>query len=72
MPPLHTVVNLLVENATLFDVSANRVEFGPGADAVGYVSTALGYETTANGFISTALGYLTTDGNFTPQWAMKP
>ena len=53
---LDVVGNVLVENATLFDVSAQRVALGVNANASGYYSTALGYYTTASGYHSTALG----------------
>ncbi len=57
---LDVVGNVLVENATLFDVSATRVALGVNANASGSYSTALGYNTTASGQSSTALGYNTT------------
>lgn len=63
--PLYVVGNVLVENATFFDVSALRVGIGVGADAAGYISTALGYYTTASGFVSTAMVAQTTaSGNY--------
>jgi len=61
---LDVVGNVLVENATLFDVSAVRVALGVGANASGYGSIALGYGTTASGQYSTALGYGTTASGY--------
>jgi len=57
---LDVVGNVLVENATLFDVSATRVALGVNANASGNDSIALGYASTASGSASTALGVDTT------------
>ncbi|MCX6925444.1 MAG: hypothetical protein NT154_19885 [Verrucomicrobia bacterium] len=76
---LDVVGNVLVENATLFDVSAHQVALGDYAGASGWGSsaigsfatasgngaTALGNNTTASGTWSTAMGSLTTaSGNY--------
>jgi hypothetical protein len=53
------VGNVVVENATLFNVSAQRVTLGLNANASGLASIAMGNGTTASGSSSTALGYLT-------------
>jgi hypothetical protein len=53
---LDVVGNVLVENAGLFDVSAQQVAIGAGAAAAGANSIALGYEATAEGVNSVALG----------------
>ena len=58
--PLDVVGNVVVENATLFNVNATHVALGSEASASGIYSTALGYYTTASGGASTALGYSTT------------
>ena len=57
---LDVVGNVLVENATLFDVSAVRVAMGVQASATGYYSLALGNFATATGPWSIALGYYTS------------
>ena len=57
---LDVVGNMLVENATLFDVSAVRVALGVNANASGNDSTALGPYATASSYDSTALGYGST------------
>ena len=60
--PLDVVGNVLVENATSFQVESGQVALGTGAAAEAYISTALGYYTTASGFGATAMGALTTAG----------
>ncbi len=54
---LHVVGDVLVEDAALFDVSAQRVALGIEANASGEASSALGYGATASGYHSLALGY---------------
>jgi len=58
--PLDVVGNVVVENASLFDIHSTHVALGSGTTASGYYSTALGYYTTASGYDSTALGAGTT------------
>jgi hypothetical protein len=57
---LDVVGNVLVENATLFEVNAQRVALGFHSAASGIGSAALGYACTADGNYSTALGDNTT------------
>ena len=53
---LDVVGNVLVENATLFDVNAQRVALGMNANASGAESAALGYNAIASGNYSMTLG----------------
>ena len=57
---LDVVGNVVVENATLFNVNASHVALGENTISSGIYSTALGASTTASGDTSTALGYHTT------------
>ncbi|HEX9045602.1 MAG TPA: tail fiber domain-containing protein, partial [Verrucomicrobiae bacterium] len=54
---LDVVGNVLVENANLFDVSANRIALGYNANASGDYSISLGGAATASGSFAAALGY---------------
>lgn len=53
---LDVVGNVLVENATLFDVNAQRVALGMNAKASGAQSAALGYNAVASGDFAVTLG----------------
>ena len=57
---LDVVGNVVVENATLFNVSASHVAMGTAVGAIGNYSTALGVATMASGYSSTAIGNGTT------------
>ena len=57
---LDVVGNVVVENATLFNVSASHVAMGTAVGAIGNYSTALGIATMASGYSSTAMGNGTT------------
>lgn len=61
--PLHVVGNVIVENAGLFDINADRVELGDSA-ATGSFATAMGSQSTAGGFASTAMGSATTASGY--------